>query len=172
MKEIWKPILGFEGFYEVSNLGRIRSVDRVVTYSNGQKHLHKGCLLKPGVIQNNYLQVALCKDGVTKHFMVHRLVAETFLLNQDNLPQINHKDENPLNNIADNLEWCSSSYNINYGSRKDKVIKTKIKNGYVKPERVGLSKDDYYRVRGKDPEYRKRHNEYNRRYRQKMKNLS
>ena len=172
MEEIWKPVIGYEGLYEVSNLGRVRSVDRLVKYSNGQIHLHKGRILSPGLVHKlGYLQVALCNNGKIKHKMVYRLVAEAFLPNPDNLPQVNHKDENPFNNCVDNLEWCTIEYNINYGTRIQKVTETNIKNGHWDPNMCGLDKKEY--EKRKRIKYRDRHNEANRRWREKnrMKNL-
>ena len=166
MEEIWKPVIGYEGLYEVSNLGRVRSVDRLVNYSNGQIHLHKGRILSPGVTDKlGYLQVALCNNGKIKHKMVYRLVAEAFIPNPDNLPQVNHKDENAFNNCVDNLEWCTIEYNINYGTRTQKAIETNIKNGHWDPNMCGLDKKEY--EKRKRIKYRDRHNEANRRWREK-----
>lgn len=167
--EIWKEIKGYEGLYEVSNLGRVRSVDRTVLYKNGQTHIHKGKLLVPGVGKTGYMQVCLCKNGEMKHPLIHRLVAETFIPNPDNLPQINHKDENPSNNVLDNLEWCTAEYNLKYGGRYLKVRCSKIASGYWDPNMCGLDKDEY--ERRKRIKYRERHNEANRRWRNRMKNL-
>lgn len=114
--EIWKPIKGFEGFYEVSNLGRVRSLE-----SGRWKNRVK--ILKPGKLNNGYLKVTLFKDGKPKTFLVHRLVAEHFIPNPLNLPQVNHKDENKENNCFENLEWCDAKYNSNYGTRTKKTCK-------------------------------------------------
>ena len=166
MEEIWKPVIGYEGLYEVSNLGRVRSIDRLVKYSNGQIHLHKGRMLSPGLVHKlGYLQVALCNNGKIKHKMVYRLVAEAFLPNPDNLPQVNHKDENPFNNCVENLEWCTIEYNINYGTRTQKAIESNIKNGHWDPNMCGLDKKEY--EKRKRIKYRDRHNEANRRWREK-----
>ena len=170
MEEIWKPVIGYEGLYEVSNLGRVRSVDRLVKYSNGQIHLHKGRILSPGLVhKSGYLQVGLCNNGKTKHKMVYRLVAEGFLPNIDNLPQVNHKDENPFNNCVENLEWCTIEYNINYGTRTQKAIESNIKNGHWDPNMCGLDKKEY--EKRKRMKYRDRHNEANRRWREKKRTL-
>lgn len=114
MIEVWKDIKGFEGYYQVSNLGNVKS------FSRGE-HLLR---LSGG---GKYIQVILCKAGKTYARLVHRLVAETFIPNPDNLPCINHKDENPKNNRADNLEWCSYQYNNVYNGRLEKC-KSKISN--------------------------------------------
>lgn len=117
--EIWKPIKGYEGLYEVNNWGDVRSLDKVVSCRYGKKRTAKGQVLNPS-LSRGYPQVVLSDKGVHKHFFVHRLVAEAFVPNPDNLPEINHKDENPTNPYWRNLEWCNHQYNINYGSRNAK----------------------------------------------------
>ena len=92
--------------------------------------------------KNGYLKVNLCYNGKDKIIRVHRLVTEAFIPNPDNLPEVNHKDEDKTNNRVENLEWCDRSYNINYGTRKDKVRDTKIKNGCW----TGLSKEEYKNI--------------------------
>lgn len=109
MVEIWKDIKGYEGLYQVSNLGRIKSL--------GNLQNRKEKLLKVN-IYNGYCIVYLYKNNKKKSYLCHRLVAEAFIPNPDNLPQVNHKDENKLNNRVDNLEWCTSKYNVNYSSAK------------------------------------------------------
>lgn len=115
MQEIWKPIVGFEGYYEVSSFGNVRSVDRYVVNNKGLR-LIKGQIIKQTKQKNGYLYVGLYKKQKHKLIRVHRLVAEAFIPNPNNLPFINHRDENPLNNIVENLEWCTPKYNINYGT--------------------------------------------------------
>lgn len=129
MQEIWKDVTGYEGLYQVSNFGNVKSCDRVVfagTNSNHTCQHIKFRLLKMG--GGKYKQVILCKEGKIKAFTVHRLVAQAFISNPDNLPCINHKDENPSNNRVDNLEWCTYKYNNGYNNRvdkcKDKISKT------------------------------------------------
>ena len=113
--EVWKTVDGFEN-YEVSNLGNIRSKDRIVTRKGYSARL-KGALLKTNLC-NGYPRVALYTGNrkSVKQFLVHRLVAAAFIPNPDNLPYVNHKDENKSNNRADNLEWCTAKYNSNYGT--------------------------------------------------------
>ena len=137
MSEEWRPIEGYEGLYEVSNTGRVRSLDRYCY------RLHKGKVLSPAKDTDGYLQVVLHCNGKQHQRKVHRLVAQAFIENPDNLPEVNHKDEDKTNNRVDNLEWCDRSYNINYGSRKDKVRDTAIKNGSWSGLRSGLSKKEY-----------------------------
>lgn len=111
MKEEWKDIKGFEGYYQVSNLGQVRSVER---YKNNHKKLQlvKSCVLKTFEHQKGYLVVKLCKNNIKTHKRLHRLVAEAFIPNPKNKPQVNHIDGNKKNNIVSNLEWCNGSYNI------------------------------------------------------------
>ena len=118
MKEIFKSIKGYEGLYEVSNLGNVRSVLRSGT---------KGGYIKPWKSNRGYLDIKLSKDGFTKQFLIHRLVAEAFLPNPNNFPEINHKDEIKTNNNVENLEWCDHKYNSNYGTRNKRVSKATSK---------------------------------------------
>ena len=125
MREIWKPIEGYEGFYEVSNTGKVRSLDRVIvteTHLNGK--LIKGKILKNNVTRN-YNRVNLCVGNVRQKHRVARLVAIAFLPNPDNKPQVNHIDENTLNDSVENLEWCTSKENCNFGTRG---VRTTMKN--------------------------------------------
>jgi hypothetical protein len=108
--EKWKDIDGFEGLYQVSDLGRVRS-----SYRNSSKGLGYDKILKTRIKHNGYLSVDLCKDGIKKHYLVHRLVAIAFIDNPLNLPIVNHKDEHKDHCEADNLEWCTQQYNVNYG---------------------------------------------------------
>lgn len=104
MEEVWKPIPGFEGYYEASNLGRIRSIYR---YKR---------VLKPMISNTGYERVDLFKNRRRKQYSVHRLVAITFIDNPDNKPFVNHRDENKINNCADNLEWVTHIENCRYGT--------------------------------------------------------
>lgn len=106
--EIWKEIEGYAGLYEVSNWGNIRS-------------LKFGRKLNPAVNSSGYKLISLSKEGKSKSFSVHRLVAEAFIPNSNNYPCINHKDENKTNNHVGNLEWCTQKYNCNYGNYNKKL---------------------------------------------------
>ena len=138
-EEIWKDILGYEGLYQVSSFGRVRSLDRYVEYSNGRIHLHKGKVLSLLKGEYGYIQVSLYYNRKMYKKYVHRLVAEAFLLNPDNLPEVNHIDEDKSNNSVDNLEWCTAKYNNNYGTARIRAKETAIKNGNC----TGLSKEEY-----------------------------
>lgn len=124
MIEEWKPIVGYEGLYEVSNLGRVKSLERIID----AKHHVKKRILKQGVQRGGYLHVGLCKNNKVKIKKIHRLVAEAFIPNPYNLPQVNHKDENIKNNCVDNLEWCTGNYNYYYGTRIKRIAEKKSKS--------------------------------------------
>lgn len=121
MKDLFKNIPNYEGLYQISTTDVVR---------NNKHHI----LVQTLHSTSNYYRVHLCKNGKAKWHLVHRLVAETFIPNPLHLSQINHIDENPLNNNVNNLEWCNSKYNTNYGNRNQKISNTKRNNTYnVKP---------------------------------------
>lgn len=109
MEEIWKDVAGYENIYQISNFGRVKSIDRLANHVNGMRFV-SGRILKPNTCQS-YLNVSLSKNGKMKRFTIHRLVAVAFISNPNNLPQINHIDGDKLNNNFANLEWCSASDN-------------------------------------------------------------
>ena len=113
--EIWKDIENYEGYYMVSNMGRIKSLN--------YRHTGKEGILKGNDNGDGYLQVKLLKDDKGKNYKIHRLVAQAFLDNSNNLPEVNHRDENKQNNCVQNLEWCDRAYNNNYGTRTEKTCK-------------------------------------------------
>ena len=137
-KEIWEDIKGYEGLYQISNLGRIKSYDRYTNSSlkNNDVICRKGKILKQSDDGSGYLQIVLNKNGERKSFKVHRLVAETFIdksnfkyMSNENIKEIdinkleiNHINEfDKKNNCVDNLEWCTKLYNCNYGTRNQRV---------------------------------------------------
>lgn len=133
MKEIWKDIPEYEKIYQVSNLGNVRVLDRFVNSAikNNSIVKRKGKILKQ-YNKGGYLQVTLTINNKRKYYNVQRLVALAFIPNPNNLPQVNHKDENPLNNNVSNLEWCTAKYNCNYGNRNSKIYnKTSFKKGHI-----------------------------------------
>ena len=120
MEEIWKDIKGYEGIYQVSNFGKVKSKRKILIPAKGE-----------------YLKVSLSKNGTQKTCYIHRLVAETFLDNKSNLPFVNHKDENRYNNNVNNLEWCTNKYNINYGNAQKKKAKSQLKYNVIQKDNNG-----------------------------------
>ena len=123
--ENWKNIKGYEGLYQVSDCGRIKSLERDVYYPNGTIHHLKEKILAPFLDKDGYQIVSLHKNRKMKTMKVHRLVAMAFLPNPENKSQINHKNEIKANNVVDNLEWCEASYNINYGTRTARAVQNR-----------------------------------------------
>ena len=106
---IWKSVKGFEGYYEVSNKGEVKALERLVLNNGSPQHKHER-ILKQGN-SGKYKTVSLCKDGKVYAKTVHRLVAETFIPNPDNKPNVDHIDTNPLNNNVENLRWVTQKEN-------------------------------------------------------------
>lgn len=127
IEEIWKPIHGYDNIYEVSNIGRVRRIANI-DKNNVIIKLRKERILKPLLRKDGYLSVSLSAHGKVEKKLLHRLVAEAFLPNPDNLPIINHKDEIRTNDNVDNLEWCTYSYNTTYGNARVKWL-SKVING-------------------------------------------
>ena len=125
--EIWKDIKGYEGIYQVSNLGRVKSLDREMTYSNGSSRKFKGRVLKQTLKASGYLCVKLCARSESKDkktYNTHQLVAKAFIPNPNNYPCINHISEVKTVNTVDNLEWCTYTYNNAYGNHNKRVSET------------------------------------------------
>lgn len=114
MEEIWKDIEGYEGYYQVSNFGRIRSLDREVRYVGGWVSNRKGKLLKSIKRCDGYLSITLKRDGKGKGFLVHRLVAQLFIANKENKPQVNHINGIKDDNRVENLEWVTPLQNTQH----------------------------------------------------------
>lgn len=130
-KEEWKDIPGYQGIYMISNLGRVKSLERTLNYEpsesypNGRTRVLKEKILSPCRDKKGYLFVQLFINGNFRSKKVHRLVAEAFIPNPLNLEQVNHKDENKQNNKLSNLEWCTNIYNSNYGTGKYRKVLNK-----------------------------------------------
>lgn len=121
MEEIWRPVVGYEEYYEVSNTGRVRTIPRTV-YTNNGGYINIGQVIKaPMLHYKGYLQVRLKVNNRPKTFFVHRLVAEAFIPNPNRYKYVNHIDEDKTNNLVGNLEWCSALYNNLHGSRLSKI---------------------------------------------------
>lgn len=121
MNEIWKDIEGYEGLYQVSNLGNVKRLGGVVMMKDGRTKTVKERVLKQSLAGRGYPFVGLCKDNEVKQEYTHKLVSKAFIPNPDNLPEVNHIDEDKTNNRVDNLEWCTRLYNLTYNDRHKKV---------------------------------------------------
>lgn len=128
---VWVEI--YDGLYSVSDTGLVKANERIIHTKTGIRK-YKERLLKPEKTQDGHLRVTLSKNGVKTRFLVHRLVAENFLPNPNNLPVINHKDENPMNNNVNNLEWCTIQYNNVYNERHKRIGDTEGTNVSVYKE--------------------------------------
>jgi len=111
-KEIWKPVKNYEGYYEVSNLGRVKRLERIQVYSDGRTQTLKEHICKGSVTTCGYLRIALTKNKKRIGKYIHTLVAQAFIPNPNNLHEVNHKDYNKKNNCVDNLEWCTHQENV------------------------------------------------------------
>lgn len=138
MMETWKDIKDYEGYYQVSDFGNIRSLERTVHHSCGGTRLFKSRRLDPTIDSYGYEKVTLSKKGVAKKHSVHRLVAQAFLKDSNDKPQINHIDGIKTNNNAVNLEYCTSSANIKHA----------YELGLMKP--TSPEKASYAKLKNKD----------------------
>lgn len=158
--EEWKNIIGYEGLYEVSNKGNVRNVRR-------------NKLLKLSKNRYGYIQVYLYKNGIRTGLKVHRLVAQAFIENPDNLPEVNHKNEDKIDNRVENLEFCDHKYNVNYGHRTENAINTRVKNGYADPDFIGFGLNEKEYMKEYNRIYRENNieklSEYSKRYYQEHK---
>lgn len=124
--EEWRDIDGYEGLYQISNIGRVKSFDRVVRTFGGYRTIG-GRIIKPHHDKDGYWRIGLSKDRKQKQHYVHRLVAKAFLENPDNLPVINHKNEIKDDDRVENLEWCTIYYNSVYNGKMEKLAKLRWK---------------------------------------------
>lgn len=141
MIEIWKDILGYEGLYQVSNLGNVRSLN--------YRRSGKTKLLKQGT-DNGYKRVELSKNGKKKKYWVHRLVAISFISNPNNYKEVNHKDEDKSNNNVNNLEWCTREYNNNYGTRNKRTSESHKGKILSEEHKKKMSESHKGKYKGKD----------------------
>ena len=136
-EEIWKDIKGYEGLYMVSNMGRVKSLERTVRNGRGYRIVAER-ILKAKKNNCGYLQVQLYKEGKDKWYYVHVLVATAFLENPMGYKEINHIDENKQNNCMENLEYCSRSYNVNYGTGSKRSAEKRSKSVFSVDKESGL----------------------------------
>lgn len=133
LKEEWKPVKGYEGYYEVSNTGKVRSLDRSVIIRGGVVQHRKGKMISSHIDKKGYVNVNISKNGKNNTLKVHRLVAQSFIPNPNKYPQVNHKDEDKANNHVNNLEWCTNEYNEYYGTRSERQAKSLTNGKTSKP---------------------------------------
>lgn len=140
-KEVWRDVVGYEGLYQVSNLGRVKSLDRLINgRCSGHKTKFEERILKTFTNKKGYYRVGLVKNRKQIKYFVHRLVAIAFIPNPENKPYINHKDETPYNNNVNNLEWVTPKENSNYGTLIERSAKS-----HSKPIKF-IYRDDTYEV--------------------------
>ena len=151
MNKEWRPVLGYEGLYEVSNMGNVRSLDRHLMYGNRYGFL-KGKPMKPHLISTGYLMVDLYKNSQRTHYLIHRLIAEAFISNPNNLPCIDHINTIKTDNRVENLRWCSYKENCNNPLTREhanikirsKEVQEKILATKRKNQSYGCEKPVYY----------------------------
>ena len=169
--EEWKSIPGYEGLYEVSSYGRVKSLEISYVRKDGRMYHKPEIILTPKNNGTGYFMVCLYKNKTHKYYLIHRLVALVFLHNPDNLPCVNHKDEDKTNNRLDNLEWCTQQYNMNYNDVLKRRSQRMKENGIYEritmkmrkyPELIGLDEKEYRKEYRK--KYREEHREYFREY--------
>ena len=125
--EEWRDVVGYEGRYQVSSMGHVKSLERKVRHWRGGERIQKERILKPSNGRGGYLLVSLCDGEKRKTLKVHRLVCEAFHENPDNKPQVNHINEIKTDNRASNLEWATARENSNFGTRTERAAKTRSK---------------------------------------------
>jgi hypothetical protein len=134
MKECWLPIKGYEGLYEISNFGEIRSLDRITPQLNCfgsiSKRIYKGTILSIRKPKGKYPYVLLSKNGKRKTYKIHRLVAQHFIDNPENKPEVNHVDDDKENSNASNLEWVTSSENKQHAVLNGLMVNPRGENAY------------------------------------------
>ena len=132
--ELWKDVKGYEGLYQVSDQGNVRSVSRTVLNKHGKPQFYPGKALKPDITQmsfTRYSRVTLSKGHTTKRFSVHRLVAEAFIPNPEGKPFVNHKNNDAQNNQVANLEWCTHAENMNHAQAQGRLFASQSKGGKI-----------------------------------------
>ena len=142
-EEVWKEIEGYEGFYAISTIGRVKSLSRTFIKSDGRRYTVKEKIIKPAIDKDGYLRIELNKIGDTKKYYVHRLVGLAFINNPNNKPQINHIDFDVKNNIVENLEWVTNQENIQHNVKHGRL---KDQYGQDNPN-VKINKEIVFKIR-------------------------
>lgn len=137
---VWKPVVGYEGIYEVNELGQIKSLSRekYCGHEGSNPQITKEKLLKERICRMGYPIVRLSKDGIAKNVRVHRILAQAFIENPENKPNVNHIDNNPLNKSLDNLEWCTQKENMQHASKQGRFPAKTDKSLYRKNTKINM----------------------------------
>ena len=147
----WRDVAGYEGYYKVNQFGDVVSLSRTIHVIDGNREYDKpikGGLMRQHTQNKGYKVVCLTKNGVTKNIYVHRIVANAFIPNNNNMPMINHKDEDKTNNYYENLEWCDARYNNIYGTKIQRRV-SKLKGRSLMPyhrKRISDAIKKHYRI--------------------------
>lgn len=144
MEEQWKPVVGFEGYYEVSSKGNVRSVERDIKRSDGVVTHYDSRLMTLSINTDGYYQVKLSKDHVSRYYGVHRLVAMAFIDNPSDLPEVNHIDAIRTHNDVDNLEWCTHGDNVRYSIQLGNHFCTRDLTGENNPNYHNTTLKEFY----------------------------
>jgi len=155
--EVWLPIKNFEEYYEVSNLGRFKSKDRLLIRSNGIKQFTKGKVLKNNYYSNGYVQLILYVDKIRYNFLGHRVVAEHFIPNNDNLPVVNHLNSIRWDNRVSNMEWCTRFENMQHMIKSGRQV-LGVKHKGENHGNTKLTNDDVLYIRS-NYVFRKKNND-------------
>ena len=139
MEEVWKDVQGYEGLYQVSNLGRVKSLERIVKRKNQPDLPVAGKILNPRTGKNGYAYVILSKESKGKTANIHRMVAEAFVSKLEGCNVVNHLDGNKGNNICNNLEWCNSSKNNKHAFDTGLISKENIAKSVMNPNKQNKS---------------------------------
>lgn len=149
IKEEWKKVKGYEGYYEISNLGHLRSVDRYVIRKDGVRHFCKGKLISQNLNTDGYPQAKLCMNAQNTAVRIHRLVAEHFVPNPFNYQEVNHIDCDRSNNVYTNLQWCTHIENVQHSAKKGHYKRYGSKNSNYR----NVTLKEYYK---NNPEEKKK----------------
>jgi len=143
MQEEWKDVKGYENYYQVSNIGRVKRLERTVISCNGGTLYFKEIILKTWIAGNGYECIKFRVNGIGKHKLVHRLVSDAFIDNPNKFLEVNHKDEDKHNNNVENLEWCTRMYNMHYGTGRQRAAEKQKRKPVIQIDAEGKTINKY-----------------------------